>query len=689
MVRAGTLAFALGAFGAWSVDAVAWPWTAAAVAVATGLGVLLCTRPGPATVILAGVLLGAGWTVVNVQWILADDLNVPPSGEGRETLDVAATVRVASVPEHQPHRTVFEAVPVDAHGEDLPRRIRLSWYGSAPEALQAGTLWRLELRLRPRRGFLNPHGFDYQRWLFIQRIGATGYVREADGDRPVGRRHGIAGLRERLAREIEAALTNSRHAGLVQGLAVGVRDGIDDAQWETLHATGTGHLLAISGLHVGLVAGASALVAGGVWRRVPRLPGRVPVPQVRAWGALTGGAVYALLAGFTLPTQRALAMLTVPVLAVVLRRHVHPWHALAVAAAAVLVIDPLAPLSAGFWLSFGAVTIILLLRCHRSEGRAWWHRWTRMQLLISLALVPVVSWQFNEQPWISPLANAVAIPVVSILVVPATLLGTASSLVGVNGPAGWAWAAAVAVLEMLWPVLEFLEASGARLDAARPLPAPLLWTSAVGAACLLAPIGWPARGLSLPLLLAAVWAAPPEPGRAERVVVFDTGAGLTVWVEPGNGPPWLYGTGPGGGLNGVRVAAEPWWNGEGLEAPSRVVLPRDEARFAGGTDEAERLWPQARVERLKGRNPERGAASLATLRPELGATDGDWQVGLGECASGPCAAVRSPTGSQWDTEAEGAITLYRGDGGGVRVTTERQHRGAVYHRWPSSGARAR
>ncbi len=321
----------------------------------------------------------------------------------------------------------------------FPKTVRLSWYYG--ETVNAGESWQFEVRLKPPHGFMNPGGFDYEAWLFQHGIDATGYVRKSSLNR---REHSATAsidyFRQSLVKQIDAiARTQNQRldAGevnafsLVKALAVGDKSSISSQQWRVLAATGTSHLMAISGLHVGL----AALFAYVLIRRlVPvYIMKRMPAQHVALLAGLVAASLYALVAGLSIPTQRAVIMLFVLSLMLLIRRHHRPLDALGFALLLVLLIDPLAVLSAGFWFSFSAVAVIFISITSEqkqadvnvsflSRLKVILKQWLRLQLMISLLLLPLSLFMFQQVSLVSPLANLILIPYVSFLVVPLVLL---------------------------------------------------------------------------------------------------------------------------------------------------------------------------------------------------------------------------------------------------------------------------
>jgi len=338
------------------------------------LAAWLSTPARPLALFVCGFL----WALLRAQCMLQAVL--PASLEG-QTLVVHGTI--ASLPTRDARRLRFEFLISGARRGAQPVAfqglVRLAWYQGAP-SVKPGQKWRLELRLKRPRGLVNPGGFDYERWLFRRGLTATGYVLSGADNRLVGTAHasGLTGLRHRLAGAIRQHLAGHATAAIITALAVGDRANMTTAQWQTLRATGTSHLMAISGLHVGLVAGLVYFVAGRLWSLAGTPVLWLAAPRAAAMAAIVAGVVYAGLAGFALPTQRALVMLSVIMAAVFLCRRVPPGSSLCLALAAVLIFDPMAVVSAGFWLSFGAVAAILWGMTGRVPGQGpsrWRQLW--------------------------------------------------------------------------------------------------------------------------------------------------------------------------------------------------------------------------------------------------------------------------------------------------------------------------
>jgi competence protein ComEC len=531
----------------------------------------------------AGLLLGYVWAALLAHHALAPKLAA--ADEGR---DLTVTGIVDSLPYRFEQGLRFNLLVerTDTPGVTVPPRIALSWYADRrneddkPHTLMPGERWRLTVRLQRPHGNANPGGFDYEAWLLEQGVRATGYVRADDTNARLDAfvpRFGTLVERTRaiLRDRILDALKDKQYAGVIVALVIGDQRGIDQSDWQVFTRTGIGHLISISGLHITMIAGLAALAASSLWRRSfftdAQLPLKLPAQKVAALAGALTALLYVLLAGFGVPAQRTLYMLAVVALALWTGRLSSITHVLCAALGVVLVLDPWAVLWPGFWLSFGAVAVILFgghgrIGRHETGFKGSLKTAGRTQWSVTLGLVPLTMLLFGQVSLVSPLANAVAIPLVSFVVTPLALLGSLSP-----GPlCGWLLSAAHAVVAGLAAVLAQLSALPAAVWRA---PAPQAWVFLLalgGTLWMLMPRGWPHRWTGavawLPLLLQLP--DRPEPGRF-RVTAFDVGQGMALLVETA-GHRLLYDTGPG--------------YAPGADAGSRVLLPYLRMRGIGALD---------------------------------------------------------------------------------------------------------
>jgi len=518
---------------------------------------------------------------------LADEL--PAAWEGRD-IDVVGVIDELPQVAARGARFAFAVERVTTSGAIVPSRLSLGWYGSlrgdeagadVPE-VHAGERWQLTVRLKRPHGTVNPHGFDLEAWLLENELRATGYVRDNEGNRRldafVGRPGDyVARLREVIRERILAALEDRPYAGVIAALAIGDERAIPNEQWPVFNRTGIGHLISISGLHVTFFATLIGAVAFWLWRRSHRLTLMLPARKAAAIAGVVAAFVYVLLAGFQVPAQRTLYMLMVAAMGLWVGR---PGTASTVwlwALAVVLAWDPWAMLAPGFWLSFGAVGLLLYTGVGRIGTGSSFGAAARAQWAITLGLVPLMLILFQQISLVSPLANAVAIPVVTFVVVPLTL----ASIV-------LPWDALLVAAHQVFAWLSLLlEALSALPAAVWQQHAPPVWAvvaGAVGILWLLAPRGLPGRAIGAVWLLPLFVVAPllPPPG-AFRVTVLDVGQGLAVLVQT-HAHALLYDTGPRFNESadaGERIVA-PVLRATGVARLDAMIVSHQDSDHSGG-----------------------------------------------------------------------------------------------------------
>jgi competence protein ComEC len=535
--------------------------------------------------ILVAFAIGFCWALVMAHVKLADRL--APELEGR---DIEVVGIVASLPAAGERSLRFEFEPEHAEAK-LPAKILLSWYRSAspgelrdeqPALLTAplhpGERWRFTVRLRRPHGNANPHGFDYEAWLLERGIGATGYVRPRTSPLLLGKRNSLSDqietARESVRDRFKQVLGETPASGILAALAVGDQRAISAEEWRLFNRTGVTHLMSISGLHVTMVSGLAAWVAGWSWRRSAFLMLRLPARMAAALAAIAGALGYALIAGFAVPAQRTFWMVTVVALALCTGRIAASARTLALALAVVLLFDPWAVLSPGFWLSFGAVALIFYVA---TGERSLAGQWLRVQWAITLGLAPAALFLFAQVSLVGPIANAVAIPLVSAVVTPLALLAAVLPWDPLLELAAW----------LLQWLLQFLEWCAALPAAVWQQHAPPLWSvllALAGVAWLLAPRGLPWRATGLALLLPAVALPPPAPAPGEAwITTLDVGQGLAVLVRTAH-RTLLYDAGPAFGAeadSGERIIA-PYLRATGIERLDTMVVTHNDIDHAGG-----------------------------------------------------------------------------------------------------------
>ncbi len=483
------------------------------------------------------VIIGCGylWALLSVSVFWGDSLSPELEGQDIEIVGVVDSLVVS-----EDRRVRFDVSVRSAKLQNkvvtLPRRIKLSWYQNAPE-LKLGDVWQLVVRLKKPRGFMTPGAFDYQQWLFTQKIGAQGYVRSHANNRKLAMNEGYfsaGNARQRIADEILLYANELNHEAIIAALSIGDRQSMSDEQWRVLLHTGTNHLMAISGLHIGFIAGVCFVVGRWFWRRSVVLVHFLPAQKAAAVFAIIGSVYYSFLAGFSIPTQRAMIMVIVVMLSYIQLKRRPPSVTLAIALFLVVLWDPLAVLSPSFWLSFFAVAILMYGLAGRLGGAGLWWKWGRAQWLLSVGLFPVLLFAFQQASIVSPFANIVAVPWVGLIVVPLSLLSSSVAALGM-GFSGFLFRLTDYSFEVIWYFLSVL----ADLPWAQwSYPEHPLWVSlmaVVGAMLLLAPRGLAIRALGFIWLLPLVLYQVDKPKEGELLfTLLDVGQGLSAVVQTQN-----------------------------------------------------------------------------------------------------------------------------------------------------------
>lgn len=585
-------------------------WLIATIVAAAAVPAVLALRlrqsqPRTSRVLAVACALGLGFG--HAAWVahlrMSDELAW--ADEGR---DVRVTGVVSSLPAQLDRgvRFEFDVDRIDTPAVSVPRRIALSWYGSNAQVVPAER-WTFTVRLRRPHGTFNPGGFDLEVWMLERDLRATGYVRgDALRVAPWVLQPGplVDRLRYRLRELMQRRLASDRHAGVIVALVLGDQRAIPADDWALFNKTGIAHLVSISGLHITMIAGLAAWLAGALWRRSRLTLALAPSQTAAAVAAMAVAFAYCLLAGWGVPAQRTFFMLAVVAAALLARRATHTSTTLALAAAVVCLLDPWAAIAPGFWLSFGAVAAILWVMAGRSRaGQPTWRDKLvaagRAQLAVTVALVPLTIALFAQLSLVSPLANAVAIPVVSLAVTPLALL--AAVFVAMPEPLASIAVPLLAFAHALFSLLADTLQALVRLPAASvPWPAPPAWAllcGLAGVAWLLAPRGWPHRWVgALWLLPIAVW-PPPQPAHDELwVTVLDVGQGTSVLIET-PGAAMLVDTGPRYTQQsdaGSRIIA-PYLRRRGIDRLDLMVVSHLDSDHSGG---AASLMKEISVERV-------------------------------------------------------------------------------------------
>lgn len=442
---------------------------------------------------------------------------------------------IHSIPIQRAHLTCFDFKAVKIENSTCASLLHLC-VPNNHYVLKMGDSWHFKVKLRQPRSLMNEGTFDAQKYYFQHRIRALGTLLIDQ------RNHQLACLapwkplekvRVRLFEMIMTQFKNDPLCGVLLALTLGITAFITQTQWEVFRQTGTNHLVAISGLHIGLMASMAMKTASFIWGRIPWGPLRIPTPYICSLAGLAAALVYSVLTGFSPSTQRAFVMVLSLCLATLLKRHITTFRSLLFALGIVLLWDPFAVISAGFWLSFMAVFLLIVGMQGRPHVNSWW-RWGRAQWVVALGLMPTLILFYQQATYLSLPANLVAIPWISFLVVPISILGLFLLFIS-KALGNWLLHLSLELLRVVWTVLQYL-ATHYQLIWHFAFPTHLsLWLTELAGFIFLLPIGLIpflfGVGAWLPCLLPLSYNPPFD---KLQLVVFDVGQGLATLIRTKN-----------------------------------------------------------------------------------------------------------------------------------------------------------
>jgi competence protein ComEC len=556
--------------------------------------------------------MGLAWAIAFAGIRLNDRLPEALAGQ-----DVILKGYIADLPELDSQHVRFNFRP-DKTAQNIPKLIRLTWY-YPDKPVKAGQYWQFTARLKPPHGNFNPGGFDYERWLYVEGIGATGYVRDKPAPVLLAEYPDSISLlawRQRLADSLDTSLSSNINSASIKALTIGDGSGISPQQWEVFRKTGTTHLMVISGSHVGLIAALFYVLTLKTWARLGFI--RLSPQQAGAITATMVAFLYAGLTGFAVPAQRAALMIAIAMLALSLQRNIRPFHTLALALLAVLLIDPLVALLPGFWLSFTAVALIIYNLAGRLAKPGFWRSLWKINWVTSFGLMPLLLVFFQQVSLISPIANLIAVPVIGILIVPVALLAVVLMAI-LPALADKLFLTAGLVLQGLYQMLDTLaDLPLATISHTQPswwalvlaIPAVIL---------LLAPKGIPSRWLALVMLipLAINRQEPVKPGHF-KLALLDVGQGLAAVVQTAQ-HALVYDT--GAKFSGTNDAGQgiviPYLRSQGVDKLDKLIVSHGDNDHIGG---AASIMAQYPTEQLLTSVPQ----LLASFSPATCQTGQNW-----------------------------------------------------------------
>jgi competence protein ComEC len=569
-------------------------WTSSVLFIAAPLAIYFLLREKSTRIVVALLLafiIGASYALLRAELRMSDELSREWEGRDIELIGVVDELPQADA---QGVRFAFDVEKIITPDAHVPQRIALGWYKATIKELQGeplptlhhGERWQLTVRLKRPHGYANPAGFDVEAWMLENNLRATGGVRGDEPNRRLAENAGrisdqIGRLREKLRDRMKAALQDKRYGGVLIALALGDQRAIGESDWTMFNATAVSHLLSISGAHVTLFAGWIAWLVFALWRRSPRLVAILPAQKAAAIAAAVIAILYAALSGFAVPAQRTCYMLFAAAFALMLNRALSAWLILCGSLVVVLLIDPWAVLAVGFWFSFSAVAMLLYVTTGRTPMRPWWHTLLVTQAAVTLGLAPLTIALFQQVSLVGPIANAIAIPLITLLVVPLTLIWLVLPVDALL---------TVAHQLILW-LTQFLQWLLALPSPVWAQHAPPWWAVALAClGCVLMLMPRASRNSVALRLLGALWCVPmftvfpaTPPDGEFRVTTLDIGQGTAVVIRTAR-HTLVYDTGPrwtDASDAGSRIIA-PYLRASGSSRVSALVVSHLDIDHSGG-----------------------------------------------------------------------------------------------------------
>ncbi len=521
-------------------------------------------------------LLGFAWMGVFSAYILKSQvstvyLNTP--------INIIGTI--SDLPKISNHKATF----IFKVEQPFNAKVKLSWYGKNLPALQVNNQWHLRVTLKRNNGYQNLGGFDYEQWLFYKQINATGYVKSNINNTLINPNSSLSinKFRQNIKQTLSKFLNKLQFGGVLNALVIGDRTLISEHNWTLFKATNTTHLSVISGLHIGLISGFIFLFTGFLWRQCMKCTLRIPALIMGSYFGLMSALIYALIAGFSIPTQRAFIMASVVFLSIIFRRYHAIWQLYGMALLLVLIINPVSIFSVGFWLSFYVVAIIIY-GTSQHKNKHWIVWLIYIQLLISLATMPLIAWFFNSGSILSPLANLVAIPVFSFISTPFALVGAIFAHLQLSLLATLSFDIANQSLVILSILLEYLQNFNFNQWYYTQASSAEMLLLIIATLIAILPSALKLRKIALILLLLVVFHPLEKITKGSAIVtILDVGQGLANVIRTQN-HTLLFDTGSGypSGFNMGDAVIIPYLRSKQIQYLDKIIISHGDNDHIGG-----------------------------------------------------------------------------------------------------------
>ncbi|MCF6288576.1 MAG: DNA internalization-related competence protein ComEC/Rec2 [Proteobacteria bacterium] len=543
--------------------------------------------------LMLSTVLGFSFAIVAGLYAKSQQLQTIP------TANITLLGSIVDLPKQQQDRTKF-TFKVENH---KLKKLLVSWYDTEQQ-VRAGQKWQLELKLKPIHGYNNPGSFDYSKWLFRQGYDATATVKSAKllPKQSINISAWVNNLRFEIGEVINQNIKSVRVQALIQALTIGDKSQISFADSQLFQTTGTAHLIAISGLHIGLIA-----LVGVFFGRLCFFvftSQKFNRYKFEAIFAISFALFYALLAGLSIPTIRALVMVIVFSLAHVFKTSISRWQAWSIALMIILVIDPFSVLDIGFWFSFGAVAVLMFAFTGRKSSNNFISAFIKAQVIILLGLMPLMVIVFQKVTILSPVANILILPLASLLLIPLIFISifvyTFSATM-----AGFLFTYIEKLSLYLFAILDYLQQLdyvNLTINNINPFTFGLLLLAAIA---LLLPKLFRWRFIAVVLLLPLFLIKSNNITEHEfRVNVLDVGQGLSIIVTTKK-HTLIYDTGAKfeAGFSLATSVVLPFLQSKGITAVDKIILSHKDNDHAGGIDELRKSFPNAEVLAVTGEYP--------------------------------------------------------------------------------------
>lgn len=527
-------------------------------------------------------LIGNSWGMLIADCELKDSLIT-----AIENKNCIIQGQIVSIPENLSYGKRFlfkiKALQSDNKNYPFPHLVRLVWANKS-QPVRVGESWQFKVKLKRPHSTLNPGGFDLEAWVFEHDLRAIGSVKFSQENKLLANQSYfyVDQLRENLHKKIISYLNNNAMTGFVSALTVGIRDEITAQQWQILRQTGTNHLMAIAGLHIGFLSAITFFFIIQICRLSSTLIKKIPAYDLAAIFALLLAVFYSALSGFALPAQRASIMVAIFLIANLWRRNFTAWHAYILAMFVILLIHPMSILAASFWLSFITVGWIIYSTQGRHHKTNHIKSLLKIQLIITIGLIPLSLYFFQQVSMAGIIANAIAIPWILFLILPLCFCGILFSFN--NLFAAKIFLLAAKLLAVMWLILEYIADLSWLQWTAVPNNLSLLLATLSISLLLGPPI--PYRNMAVIGLLPLFLIKPKTIANKEiNFTLLDVGQGLSAIVQTAN-HTLVYDTGTrfSGGLNMGESVIAPYLNRMGIQTIDVLVISHSDIDHRGGAD---------------------------------------------------------------------------------------------------------